>query len=102
MIVPSSGILIDHFTTRLDLEDVRFNTTNNLIIFTTNIKLNFNQKIFLVDRIEQLRFIDTTKRFTKQPETESVEQSGFTTTILTNNQSAGRTVEFNFSESITC
>ena len=66
LIVPGVGVLIDHNIVLPDLELIRFDTSHNIEVNSTNFKLNLNLATFAINGIDQLGFINVAMRFTEQ------------------------------------
>jgi hypothetical protein len=79
--------LIDKFTLRVDFKLVGFGASNNLVSLVVGGKLNLNQTIFLVYRVDDVALIDLTEGFAKECETDSIQKCAFASTIRSDKQS---------------
>ena len=82
----SVGRLVEEFTVTIDLENVRLHSPHDLIVVRADSKLNFNNTVRAVDRVNQLRLVDVTVSLSEQTERDSVQHRGLTSTVVAHNQ----------------
>ena len=60
--------LIHELTIDNDLEDAGFHSPTNEVLVLADFKLNFDQTLFVVNRVDQLRFVDWSVSFAEEAE----------------------------------